>query len=64
MSRELRHVEVVVTTEKPEHLPVKDGRQMYADDVVDELRAAVRGAVDRWYGERGHELLACEPDVC
>jgi hypothetical protein len=64
VSRELRHVEVTVITEKPENLPIKDGQHMYADDVVDELRTAVQTAVDRWYAERGHELLACEPDVC
>lgn len=63
MSRELRDIEVAFTVDKPEHLPPRDGEPMYADDVSQELREAVQGAVDTWYQTRGHELLACEPDV-
>lgn len=63
MSRERRHIEVAFTVDKPEHLPSKDGEPMYADDVSQELREAIQGAVDAWYQTRGHELLACEPDV-
>ena len=63
MSRELRRVTVSFTVDKPEHLPLKDGEQMYADDVAEELRDAVTAAVDAWYQQRGHELLACDPDV-
>lgn len=33
------------------------------DKVVDELREVVQKAVDKWYAERGHEFLACEPTV-
>jgi hypothetical protein len=51
------------TAHSSEHLPVKDGEQMYADDVADELRAVVQAAVAEWYEQRGSELLACEPDV-
>lgn len=61
MSRELRHLQVAFTVNKPEHLPEKNGEQMYADDVYIELREVVTAAVDAWYLNRGHELLACEP---
>jgi len=46
---------------KPEHLPLKDGEQMYADDVVQELRGVVIAAVSAWYQERGKDLLDFEP---
>ncbi|MFJ9771179.1 hypothetical protein ACIRVF_08040 [Kitasatospora sp. NPDC101157] len=63
MSRELRHVEVTVTVLDCDHLPEKDGRQMYADDVMDEIRDVVAAALTGWYEQRGHDLLACEPDL-
>lgn len=63
MSRELRHVEVAFTVNKPEHLSFKDGEQMYADDVAEEVRDMVNAALKTWYEARGSELLACEPDV-
>lgn len=63
MSRELRHIEITCTVHKPEHLPEKNGQQMYADDVITELHDVVTTAVNGWYQRRGHELLACEPDV-
>lgn len=61
MSKELRHVEVALVVNDPDHLPHKNGEQMYADDVVAELRDIVRGAVTAWYHMRGHDLLASEP---
>jgi hypothetical protein len=63
VSREQRHVEVTFTVNDPDHLPPKDGQQLYADDVAGELYDAVQAAVDRWYEQRGRELLACEPLV-
>ncbi|MFE2407064.1 hypothetical protein ACFXDE_01835 [Kitasatospora sp. NPDC059408] len=63
MSRELRHVEFTVTILDCEHLPEKDGRQMYADDVVQEIRDVVAATVTAWYQQRGHALLAYEPDL-
>jgi hypothetical protein len=63
VSRELRSLQISFTTNKSEHLPKKDGEQMYADDVDQELREAMATALDSWYRERGHELLACEPYV-
>ncbi|MBV6697467.1 hypothetical protein KV557_10055 [Kitasatospora aureofaciens] len=63
MSRELRHVEVTVTVLDCEHLPAKDGQQMYADDVVQEIRDVMAAALTGWYEQRGHDLLAYEPDL-
>lgn len=61
MSGEYRHIEIMLSVPGPDHLPLKDGEQMYADDVVSELRDVVSAAVDAWYEERGKELLRCEP---
>lgn len=63
MSKELRRVEISCTVHSPDHLPVKDGEQMYADDVVEEMREALGAALDDWYRRRGHELLTHEPFV-
>lgn len=63
MSKELRHIEIACTVHSPDNLPVKGGEQMYADDVVQEMRATVTAALDDWYRRRGHELLATEPMV-
>ncbi|WP_055526022.1 hypothetical protein [Streptomyces graminilatus] len=63
MSKELRDFTVAATVHSPDNLPHKDGEQMYADDVVEEMRDAVTAALDEWYQRRGHELLACEPLV-
>jgi hypothetical protein len=64
VSRELRHVEITITVDKPERLPLgPDGEPMYADDVVAELHDIVQAAVTAWYEQRGHLLLACEPLV-
>lgn len=46
-----------------DHLPVKDGEQMYADDVAEEVSDVVQAALAVWYEQRGHQLLACEPNV-
>lgn len=61
MSREIRRIEIAITVSKPEHLPEKDGEQMYADDVVEELSAVIDAAVHAWYVERGHELIEFDP---
>jgi hypothetical protein len=63
MSREFRQITIGFTVNKLEHLPVKDGEQMYADDVHSELRDVVSAAVTAWYQSRGVDLLACEPDL-
>lgn len=63
MGRELRRVQVSFTTHKSEHLPMKDGEQMYADDVAQEVSDVVSAALTSWYAERGAALLSCEPDV-
>lgn len=63
MSKELRSIGISCTVHSPEHLPVKDGEQMYADDVVEEMRESLTAALDDWYRRRGHELLTHEPMV-
>lgn len=63
MSRELRHIEISFTVDKPEHLPTRDGEQMYADDVSAELREVLQAALDGWYETRGRDLLACGPNL-
>lgn len=63
MSREQRGVIVSFTVLDPDHLPLKGGERMYADDVVGEVQDVVQKAVATWYATRGHELLACEPGV-
>lgn len=63
MSKELRRIAISCTVHSSEHLPAKDGEQMYADDVIEEMRDAVQAAVTAWYEQRGNQLLACEPDV-
>ena len=64
MGREVRHVEIAITVDKQERLPLlADGGQMYADDVVEELHGVVQAAVATWYEQRGHLLLACEPII-
>jgi hypothetical protein len=62
MSKTLTGFNVSFTVYSSEHLPEKNGEQMYADDVADEVRAVVRRR-QRRYEQRGRELLACEPDV-
>ncbi len=61
MSKELRGVDIAFTVHSVEHLPEKNGEQMYADDVVAEVQAVVEAAVGEWYARRGQELLASEP---
>ena len=63
MSKELRQLTVAFTVHSSEHLPMKSGEQMYADDVHDEVRDVISTALAAWYGARGHELLACEPTL-
>lgn len=61
MARERRSLEVSILVSKSDHLPQKNGEQMYADDVVQELREVLGKAVDAWYQTRGKELLDTEP---
>lgn len=61
MSKEFRSVSFAFTVNDYERLPEKNGEQMYADDVVDELYDVLCDAIDQWYAERGHELLASPP---
>ncbi len=57
------NLSVGFTANDPDHLPAKNGEQMYADDVAEELSDVVQAAVTVWYQQRGHQLLACEPNV-
>lgn len=63
MSQELRQLSIAFTVRSPEHLPLKDGEQMYADDVQGEFSDVIGAAVTAWYEARGHILLACEPTL-
>jgi len=63
MSKERRGIEIAFTTHSVDNLPVKDGEQMYADDVEVELRDAVTAVVTEWYQRRGHQLVTHEPLV-
>ena len=63
MSKERRGFEVVVTVHSVDNLPLKDGEQMYADDVETEMRDVVTAALNEWYQRRGHELLTHAPLV-
>lgn len=63
MSKELHDFEIVAIVHSVDNLPLKDGEQMYADDVVQEMREVVIAALDEWYQQRGHELLTHEPLV-
>lgn len=63
MSKTIGGVSVSVTVHSPEHLPVKNGEQMYSDDVIIEMRDVIQDTVDTWYALRGCDLLACEPIV-
>lgn len=61
MSREYRNLSIGFTVLDYEHLPEKEGEQMYADDVVEELAGVLEDAVKYWYSVRGKNLLASEP---
>jgi len=63
VSKELRDIKVAFTVHSPDNLPLKDGEQMYADDVEVGLRDAVQAAVTAWHAQRGHELVTHEPIV-
>ncbi|MEU5077090.1 hypothetical protein AB0G76_36910 [Streptomyces asoensis] len=63
MSKERRDVTVAFTVHSVDNLPLKDGEQMYADDVEVEVREAVERAVAEWYQRRGHHLVTYEPMV-
>ncbi|WP_329292865.1 hypothetical protein [Streptomyces pseudovenezuelae] len=63
MSKEQRHVTVAFTVHSPDNLPLRDGQQMYADDVEVEVRDAVQAAVTEWYQSRGNELVTYDPLV-
>lgn len=59
MSKTYRQFVVSLTTYSEEHLP----DDMDDDAVTGELRDVVQEAVERWYAERGHDLVVCEPIV-
>jgi hypothetical protein len=63
MSKTHMSVRVAFTVNDPEHLPEKNGEQMYSDDVADEIIAVITAAMEKWYVERGKDLLACEPII-
>ncbi|MGW0821821.1 hypothetical protein [Streptomyces sp. NPDC002845] len=63
MSKEARHIEIACTVHSPDNLPLKDGEQMYADDVIGEMQDVVSAALTEWYQQRGHQLLTHEPLV-
>lgn len=61
MSKTFQQFTMGYTVLDCEHLPEKDGEQMYADDVAEELADVIWAAVREWYERRGKDLLACEP---
>lgn len=63
MSKELRHIKIACTVHSSDNLPEKNGEQMYADDVIEEMQDVIGVALDTWYQQRGRELLATEPMV-
>jgi hypothetical protein len=63
MAREFHRLTVAFTVHKSEHLPLKDGEQMYADDVCAEIGDVIGVALAEWYRVRGHDLLTCEPTL-
>lgn len=63
MSKTHMQVTVSFTALDSDHLPRKNGEQMYADDVAEEINSVVTVALDEWHRQRGRELLACEPMV-
>ncbi|MBX9392260.1 hypothetical protein K4749_01265 [Streptomyces sp. TRM72054] len=63
MSKTYMSFSVGFTANSPDNLPERDGEQMYADDVAEEMRDEVNAALTAWYQQRGHQLLACEPTV-
>jgi hypothetical protein len=64
VSRTMLSFKVTFTVNDPDHLPpLPNGEARYSDDVGEDLRTWVEAAVTAWYKTRGHEYLACEPDV-
>lgn len=63
MSSTFMNVSVGFTALDPDHLPEKDGEQMYADDVAEEVSDVVNAALAAWFERRGRVLLACAPTV-
>lgn len=62
MSKELRSIQLGFVVKDCEELPMKNGEQMYAGDVMDEIQEVMHFALADWYERRGHELLAYQPD--
>jgi hypothetical protein len=50
-------LDVAITVNDIEDLPAN----VEQDDVAQEAHAVIYAALQRWYQERGHTLLACEP---
>jgi hypothetical protein len=63
MSKTLCGISISFTVRTPEHLPLREGEQMYSDDVTAEFRDFIQGAADTWYTRRGCDLLTHEPIV-
>lgn len=63
MSRTLRDIKVSFVVDRPEHLPEKNGKPMFADDVVEEISDFIEQALTTWYAGRGQELLSSEPMI-
>jgi hypothetical protein len=63
VSKELRHVEIACTVHSVDNLPTESGEQVYADDVVAEMRDVITAALTVWYQQRGRQLLASPPLV-
>lgn len=64
MGGEYRHVEVSLSIPDADGLPrLPGGEFMYPDDVVEEVNAVVKAAVDTWYATRGKGLLRSEPFI-
>ena len=64
MGGEYRRVEVSLNIPDADGLPrLPNGERMYADDVVEEISAVVKAAIDSWYETRGKTLLRTEPYI-
>lgn len=64
MGGEYRRVEVSLSIPDADGLPrLPSGEHMYPDDVVEQVSAAIKAAVDAWYETSGKDLLRTEPYI-
>lgn len=63
MSKEYRTLTIGFTVKDCEDLPERDGEQMYADDVAEELATFIETGLRFWYATKGKDLLVTEPTL-